>query len=101
MCGVGLVCLLRVEWGYLVFKVSPPPVKTGDTESLDHQIVNISIYCVVFASISAVVGTFYPSPREVWDSGWGLLVSSVLGGDRIVYLGMRRGFLRSCFRLYL
>ena len=63
-----------------------PSRGTGDAESLNHQIGNISIYCVVFASISAVVGTFYPSPREVWDSGWGLLVSSALGGDRIVYL---------------
>ena len=68
-----------------------PSRGTGDAESLNHQIGNIFIYCVVFASISAVVGTFYLSPREVWDSGWGLLVLSALGGDRIVYLGMRRG----------
>jgi hypothetical protein len=44
-----------------------PSRETGDTESLDHQIVNISIYCVVFASLSAVVGTLYPSPREAWN----------------------------------
>ena len=38
-----------------------PSRETGDAESLYHQIVNISIYCVVCASLSAVVGTFYPS----------------------------------------
>ena len=70
--------------------------RTGDAESLHHQMGDMSIYCVVFANLSAVVGAFCPSPREAWNSGWGLLVSSALGGDRSVDLGVRRGFLASC-----
>jgi hypothetical protein len=79
----------------MVFEVSHPPLKRGSQSPPNHQIRDIFIFCDVFASVSAVFGTFYPSPREAWNSGWGLLVLSALGGDRIVYLGVRRGFFPS------
>ena len=43
-----------------------PSRGTGDAESLNHQIGNIFTYCVFFASISAVVGTFNPRSQDLY-----------------------------------